>query len=400
MSAASTSPRRSARAQRLGDAAGPQPVVAGVEVEDPAARPELVERVVVQRGAGRVVVGVDEPAGRRVHQLRHLGRRQDLVRQRLRPVAGGRRQPLVATLPVADQVRREAVDPAGLQVLAQRQLAAGEVRDVPGAVGVRPVLRADVEAGQPAAEVGEVARLQPLQEGVQLLGGGVAGVLHRQRGAGGGVELDDRAVVAPRHDQRRRRDAVAGRHHGDRVRLPVADPVRPEDLGHREHRLRLSPVDGGEPAGRGRVRHGPPPGRCRSRPSGWWSSPRRSTGWRPGRSRARRRSPRRRRPGPARAGGPGRRSTGCPARGAGRWRGSAGRPSCAGRPPPTRSTRSRARAAAAPAGAPAPRRRRRGSDPRAGRRRPAGPGRHRSARRWPARRAGACRSRPGSSRRG
>ena len=201
------------RLQRLGDPAGPQPVVAGVEVVDPAVRPELVERVVVQRGAGRVVVRADEEPVARVDRVRHLGRRQDLVRQRLAGVVVHGRQPLVAAGPVPHQVRRDAVDVAGLQVLAQRQLAAGEVRDVAAAVGVRPVLRADVERLQALLEVGQVLRLHPGEERVQLLGRRVAGVLDRQRGAGRLVELHDRALVAARHDQRRGRDPVARRDH-------------------------------------------------------------------------------------------------------------------------------------------------------------------------------------------
>ena len=112
------------RLQRLGDPAGPQPVVAGVEVVDPAVRPELVERVVVQRGAGRVVVRADEEPVARVDRVRHLGRRQDLVRQGLAGVVVHGRQPLVAAGPVADQVRRDAGRrgrPAGPRAAAARR---------------------------------------------------------------------------------------------------------------------------------------------------------------------------------------------------------------------------------------------------------------------------------------
>ena len=232
------------RLERLGDPAGAQPVVAGVEVVDPAVRPELVERVVVQRGAGRVVVRADEEPVARVDRVRHLGHGQDLVRQRLARVVVHGRQPLVAARPVPHQVRRAAVDVAGLQVLAQRQLAAGEVRDVAAAVRVRPVLRADVERPQALLEVGQVLRAHPGEERVELLGRRVPGVLDRQRGAGRLVKLHDRAVVAARHDQRRGRDPVARRDDRD-----LAAVVGPERLRDRLHRLQPSLVDGGQPAG-------------------------------------------------------------------------------------------------------------------------------------------------------
>ena len=208
------------RLQRLGDPAGAQPVVAGVEVVDPAVRPELVERVVVQRGAGRVVVRADEEPVARVDRVRHLGHGQDLVRQRLAGVVVHGRQPLVAAGPVPHQVRRDAVDVAGLQVLAQRQLAAGEVRDGAAAVGVRPVLRADVErpAGPSRSRTGPSRCIQVRNASSSWVAR-VSGVLDRQRGAGCLVELHDRALVAARHDQRRGRDPVARR--DDRDRPPL-----------------------------------------------------------------------------------------------------------------------------------------------------------------------------------
>ena len=129
-----------------GDAPAADAGVAVVEVVDAAAGPRLVQRVVVQGDAGRVVVGVDEEAGRRVEELRHLGVGEDLVGDGLAGLGVLDRQPLVAAGAVADEERRQAVHGAGLEVLAQRQLGAGEVGDVALDVGIGPVLAADVEA--------------------------------------------------------------------------------------------------------------------------------------------------------------------------------------------------------------------------------------------------------------
>ena len=73
----------------IGDAAGAKAAVPGVgQVEDAAAGAQLVQRVVVERQPGRVVVGIDEPAGGRVDDLRHLGERQHGIGQRLIRPAG------------------------------------------------------------------------------------------------------------------------------------------------------------------------------------------------------------------------------------------------------------------------------------------------------------------------
>jgi hypothetical protein len=148
-------------AQPLGYPAAPEPVVADVQVEDAAGATALVERVVVQGGPGRIVVGVDEEPGRRVEHLRHLPSRQDLERHRLAPLGVAHRQPLVAARAVAEQPRRVALDPAGLEVLADRGLGAGEVAQVALHVGVGPVLRADVEEVEAAPEVVEVPGAVP-----------------------------------------------------------------------------------------------------------------------------------------------------------------------------------------------------------------------------------------------
>ena len=115
------------------------------DVTDPAAGPQLVQRVVVEGLAVRVLVSVRDPAPLRVDEPVHLGERQQLVRDRL--VLGPRRvlDPFVAARAVADEVRRQPADGPRLQVLAQRDLAARLVADVAAVVGVHPVLRAEVE---------------------------------------------------------------------------------------------------------------------------------------------------------------------------------------------------------------------------------------------------------------
>ena len=67
------------------------------------------------------------------------------------------------------------------------------------------------------------------------------------------VELDDGAVVAPGHDQRRRRDRPARRDHGEVVGGAGARVVLPEGLGDGDDRLEPALVQGGQAAGRGRV---------------------------------------------------------------------------------------------------------------------------------------------------
>jgi hypothetical protein len=115
------------------DAARPQPVVLIVQVADAAARAPLVQRIVVQRGADRMVVAVDDESGGRVHKVRHLHDREDLVRQRL--------------------------------------------MSLPGGVRVGPVLRADVPQGHGVAELVEIASLIEPGDGVELTRRAGAGVL-------------------------------------------------------------------------------------------------------------------------------------------------------------------------------------------------------------------------------
>ena len=72
------------------------------------ARARLVDRVVVQRYADRVVVGVEHVALGRVDQLWHFRERQDFVIRRLVGLRVRYRQPLVrrCTGAVADEPRR------------------------------------------------------------------------------------------------------------------------------------------------------------------------------------------------------------------------------------------------------------------------------------------------------
>src|SRR6266545_3264489 len=231
----------------------PDAVVAGVEVVDAAAGTELVQRVVVQVGADRVVVGVDHEAGARVDGPWHLARGEDLVGDRLPGLALADREPLVAAGAVAHEERRQAVDGAGLQVLAQGQLARREVGDVAVDVGVDEVLAAHVEVLQAPAEVAQVPGVVPDEEGVGLPGRAEPGVLHAEGGARRLVELDDRAVVAARHDQGGGRDRAAWRDHGD-----VVGPARPrvvlaEHLGVGDDRLQPALVQGCQAARRRRV---------------------------------------------------------------------------------------------------------------------------------------------------
>ena len=130
------------RRQAPGDAAGAQAeVVARAEIEDTAAGPCLVERIVVQRKSGRIVVGVDEKSGRWVDHLRHLIERQDLERHRLCRLRVGDRQPVVIGDPaVANEGRWRFDQRSVLKVRAQRQLGAGEIGDVALDIGIGPVL--------------------------------------------------------------------------------------------------------------------------------------------------------------------------------------------------------------------------------------------------------------------
>ena len=83
--------------------------VARVEIENTAAGPHLVERIIVPRIPRRIVVGVDEIAADRIDELRHLIERQDLERHGLIGLRILHRQPLVATLAVTNQVRWQTV---------------------------------------------------------------------------------------------------------------------------------------------------------------------------------------------------------------------------------------------------------------------------------------------------
>src|SRR6267143_1667886 len=100
------------------------------------------------KDARRVVVGVDQPARRRIHALRQLGERQNLVRRCLMWLRIAHGQPLVSALAVAHEPWRHAVDCISLQILAHRYLAGGEVGDVAVDVGIHEVLRTEIQALQ------------------------------------------------------------------------------------------------------------------------------------------------------------------------------------------------------------------------------------------------------------
>ena len=176
-------------------------------VGDPAAWPQLVERIVVARHAGGIVVGVDEIAGRRIDDLRHLGERQHFECARLIRLAIRCRQPLVAALAIAHEPGRHAVHRSGPQILAHRNLAGREVGDIAVHIDIDEVLRANVEALQRTLEIVDIAGAVEKQKRLDLLRWPIADVLNAERSAGRGIERNDRPEVASRHDQRRRRNA-------------------------------------------------------------------------------------------------------------------------------------------------------------------------------------------------
>ena len=115
-------------------------------------------------------------------------RRDDLEGHGLvRGLRAGQGLPLVAARPVAEYPRRIARYRPARDVLADGELAAREVGDVARGVGVAPVLRAEVEELEPGLELGEVRRLVPDEEGLQLAGGEEPGELGGDRGAAGVV---------------------------------------------------------------------------------------------------------------------------------------------------------------------------------------------------------------------
>ena len=211
-------------------------------VQDAATRTLLVERIVVERGADRVVVGVGDVAACRIDRVWHFLRREDFVRQVLAGVAVLRRQPLIAAGAVADDERRRAIDAAGLQVLSDRCFGTDEVGEVALLVDVREVLRAHIEIHHAGAELFEIARAIHFAERLQLVGRAPAGVLDRQAGIAG--DRHHRTVVAAWHDDA---DAAVGvadgvvAHHVVRHAIELVDEVA---LEHPQHRLAHAVVDG------------------------------------------------------------------------------------------------------------------------------------------------------------
>ena len=89
-------------------------------------------------------------------------------------------------------------------------------------------------------------------EGVDLPGPAEAGIHDAEPDAGGRIGGDDRPVVAPGHDQHRRRDVATRRRDDDRVGN-AGQRVEPEHLRLGQDRLVDALMDDGETAGRVRV---------------------------------------------------------------------------------------------------------------------------------------------------
>jgi hypothetical protein len=111
------------------------------------------------------------------------------------------------------------------------------------------VLPAEVEVLEGGAEVVDVACEVHPPERLDLRGRREAGVLHRQRGAAGVVDRQERPVVAARDDQGARRDRTARGHDVDRVRPPRRTRVDPEGLVDGHDGFEAALVDGGQSAG-------------------------------------------------------------------------------------------------------------------------------------------------------
>src|SRR5687767_12016068 len=152
-----------------------------------------------------IVIGVHEVARGRVDDLRHLVERQDFERGGLVGLRIADLQPLVLAARAVAQEPRESPN-ACLKVCANRQFARREVGDVAIDVGIGEVLRAGVEALQRSLELLEVARAVDEEKRLDFLRGAKAYELHADRSARYGIQAYDRAAIAPRHDERERRD--------------------------------------------------------------------------------------------------------------------------------------------------------------------------------------------------
>ena len=154
-----TSLRRARLIDQLSDARRANAVgEGGAEILNPAARSTHVEHVVVGQVPGRIIVGIDDRTTRGIDELRHFRERQDFVRQRAIRILGHGRQPFVAALAVANEVRRQPCRRASLQIFAQRKLATREPRDVAVDVRVVEVLRGRIELEHSGLEVSQIAR--------------------------------------------------------------------------------------------------------------------------------------------------------------------------------------------------------------------------------------------------
>ena len=127
----------------------------------------LVQGIVVEIRARRILVGIGEEVIRRIERLRHLvvgkDRKGDDLSLRVRRVI----HPVVLTrCAVAHEIGRAPHDRAILQILSEWELGAREVAEISIHVGIGPVLRAEGEAFQARHKILEVLGAVPEAEGL------------------------------------------------------------------------------------------------------------------------------------------------------------------------------------------------------------------------------------------
>src|SRR5439155_18592071 len=209
----------------------------------------VVNRVVVARDAGRVVVAIDEVSGRRILDLRVLAKGQDFVAARLVRLAMTHRQPLVSALAVAHEPRRNAVHRARLQIFAHGDLAGSEVGDIALHVDIDEVLRY-VHALQRVLELVEVAGAVDEKKRLELLRRAKAHVLHTQGWPPSRrvYRRNDRPTDAARHDKRESRNARGNDAYSATI-------VGAESFRYANQRLAGTAVQRREAAWRSRIWH-------------------------------------------------------------------------------------------------------------------------------------------------
>src|SRR6266545_6695850 len=133
---------------------------------------------------------------------------------------------------------------AGLQVLAERDLAAGLVADVAAVVDEHPVLGPEVEVAQRVDRLADRGCVGQQPKEVRLARRAEARVLDREACRAG--RRDQRPLVPSRNDNGSRGHARGRRHDDEIVRRPVGGLVRAEGLGDDLRRLGVALVDRGD----------------------------------------------------------------------------------------------------------------------------------------------------------